>query len=96
MSDFFAISVDRATQDELNQVHEVVKEHAYGWWHRHVSFWLVGGLTATQWRDLIKPCLLSGSDVLVLRLPAEESDRNWAFTGPNAKEKCQWIHHNYR
>ena len=31
MIDFFAVSVDRATADELNKVQEVIKANADGW-----------------------------------------------------------------
>lgn len=95
MRNAFAISVDRATQAELNQIHEVIKANANGWWHRHLNFWIVGDGSALEWRNLIKPYLVSGSSVLVLKLPAEDGDRNWAYSGPNAAEKCKWIHNNY-
>lgn len=95
MSEFFAISVDRATESELNEVHQIIKENANGWWHRHVSFWVVGGLQCSEWRDLIKPFLVSGASVLVLELPADSKDRNWSFSGTTATEKCKWFHDNY-
>lgn len=94
MSDF-AISIDRATQAELNAVHEIVKENANGWWHRHVNLWIVGGGTASKWRDLLKPALLSGSSILVLQLPDEDSEKKWSYNGQNAEEKCRWFHDNY-
>ena len=95
MSEFFAISVDRGTQDELNEVHQIIKANANGWWHTHVSFWVVGGLKCSEWRDLIKPVLLSGASVLVLKLPSDKKERNWAFSGTNANKKCKWFHDNY-
>jgi len=96
MTSFFAISVDRATQNELNEVQELIKKNANGWWHRHASFWVVGGLQASQWRDLIKPALVSGASVLVLALPTTEKDRNWSFSGPSATAKCKWFHDNFK
>jgi hypothetical protein len=94
MSDF-AISVDRATQEELDAVQSIVKANANGWWHRHAAFWVVGGKTASEWRDLIKPALVSGSSVLVLQLPENDAEKNWSFNGPEAKAKCEWFHKNY-
>jgi hypothetical protein len=95
MTDFFAVSVDRASADELNKVQGVIKEHANGWWHRQTNFWIVGGQSASKWRDLIKPCLTeTDSNVLVIGLPpADES--TWAFAGHDATTKCKWLHDNY-
>lgn len=95
MTRFFAISVDRATRQELNNVQAIIKEKADGWWHRHATFWIAGGLEASEWRDLLKPVLRSErSNVLVLLLPDEE-DRRWGFYGPDAKRKSSWLHENY-
>lgn len=97
MTDFYAISVDRATAEELNNVQEIVKANADGWWHRHASFWIVGGQSASKWRDLIKPVLTeSPSTILVLRLPGKDVGRWWAFAGRDAEAKCKWLHDNFK
>ncbi len=97
MTDFFVVSVDRATADELNKVQQVIKANADGWWHRHTNFWIVGGQSAAKWRDLILPCLIEQpSTVLVLNLPDSDEKRWWAFGGDGAKEKCKWLHDNYK
>ncbi len=94
---YFVISVDRATGDELNNVQNVIKENANGWWHRHTNVWIVGGGSASKWRDLIKPALPSrDSSVLVIKLPSEDADRSWAFSGKDASAKCKWFHENYK
>lgn len=96
MTDFFAVSVDRATADELNRVQDVIKANANGWWHHQINFWIVGGHKAEKWRDLIKPCLTEApSNVLVLKLPQEEWERWWAFTGYEAEKKCKWLNETY-
>lgn len=95
MSDFYAISVDRAQASELDRVHAVIKQHADGWWHRHANLWIAGGQTATEWRDLIKPHIQTPASVLVLKLPAEAA-RFWAFSGNDASTKCKWFHENYK
>jgi hypothetical protein len=92
---FFAISVDRANNSALEAAQSIVRNHANGWWHRHVNLWIVCGLTAEEWRVLIKPVLSTGSSVLVLQLPPEETKRDWAYSGPDAKNKCGWLHRNY-
>src|SRR5690606_36286918 len=80
MTNFYVISIDRATQEELNRAHQIIKENANGWWHRHATTWIAGGLTAAEWRDLLKDTLRSSqSSVLVLKLPKEEAGSAWAF-----------------
>jgi len=100
MADFFAISVDRATTEQLNAVHEVLKKHAHGWWHHHTNLWIVGGgKNATFWRDLIKDAiggaLTPQASVLVLRLPSETDGRWWAAKGIKAKKMGEWLRNNY-
>lgn len=90
------IIVDRAAPDQLNTVHEAIKEEADGWWHRFENTWVVGGLSSAQWRDLVKEHIHSGASVMVLRLPDEQAKRNWAFFGPRAKERAAWLHRNIR
>ena len=93
-----AIIADRATPAQINAIQELVKERAKGWWHRFDQLWLVGGpLTARQWRDAVKPLMLAGgASVLVLKLPQNFSERDWAFFGPGGTDRCAWIHKNYR
>ena len=92
------ILVDRATADQLNAVHEIVKTHASGWWHHFTSVWIVGGeKTATQWRNLISPVITEGAaNVLVLELPPPEADRLWAFYGKKPEERSKWLHDSYK
>lgn len=90
------IVVDRGTDEELNAVHQVVKAEAKGWWHRFTNVWLVGGRTTNEWRDALQEIIRGGpSSVLVLRLP-KHADRHWSYFGPKWKERCEWIHNNYR
>ena len=99
MSLFFAIAVDRATTQQLNAVHELVKQHANGWWHHHTNLWIVGASAQNAdtkrvsfWRDLIKPVLAVGqAKILVLRLPSEADGRWWAST----KDDGVWLRKTY-
>lgn len=99
MADFFLIAVDRATAEQINQVHELIKSHANGWWHHHTNLWIVGGSDKkpeTQrvsfWRDLIRPVLSLGqAKTLVLRLPSKPDGRWWA----SLRDDGVWLSKTY-
>ncbi len=92
---FFAVVLDRGSPEEREAIQAVVKEHANGWWHRFESFWVVGGHTASWWRDQLRPSIAAGpSTLLVMKLPADES-RAWAAFGPNMEERFRWMHGTY-
>jgi hypothetical protein len=93
----YVIVVEGATPDALNSVQSVVREKANRWWHRMATTWIVDdGLTAAEWRDLLKPVLTgTGANVLILRLPDAGQNRNWAYSGKAAKDRFEWLHDNY-
>jgi hypothetical protein len=93
----FLIVLDRASAEQRNAVHEAIKGHANGWWHQFADTWIVGGgVSAAEWRDLLRTHISSPAGVLVLRLPdAASASRNWAMFGPDAKIRAEWIHENY-
>lgn len=98
MSQFFVISVDRASPYQLNVVHELIKQHAKGWWHHHANLWIVGSndedprtKKSSFWRDLIKPAVVnSQARILVLNLPSEDA-RGWAVL----RDKSEWLKKTY-
>lgn len=92
----YIIVIDRATDIELNAAHEIIKSRANGWWHRFTNTWLVGGLSVSEWRDALRDTTESGpSSILVMKLP-EAGGRAWSYIGPRAKERCEWLHENYK
>ena len=93
----FIVLADRINVGETLAISEAVKEHSSGWWHHHADTWIVNGHTAAKWRDIVKKCLDPGpSSVLVLQLPESKAERGWAYSGPKAKVRCEWIRKNYR
>jgi hypothetical protein len=86
----YAILVDRATDAQLQAVHQAVKDAANGWWHRFTNVWLVGGKTAVEWRDLLKPLVSAPGSVLVVRVDGSQ----WAMSGPDVQERAAWLHKN--
>jgi hypothetical protein len=95
MSSAFMIIIDRPTTDLLNAVHELIKQKTDKWWHRYDAVWIVLGGTATEWRDLIKPLISDGPSILVFRLPDENDQRQWAASGPSARERFVWLREEY-
>jgi len=96
-TNWYVIILDRAGNEERQSVHEAIKENANGWWHRLENTWIVGGLTASEWRDVAKGAMFKGpSSILVLALPKEEAKRYWAYFGPKAKERSEWLHNNIK
>lgn len=90
------IILDRATDEQREAVHAVVKEHARGWWHHMTDAWIVFGHTAKQWRDWTRDAARGGpASVLVLTLP-DDPGRRWAYVGPDAKKRMEWVHRNYK
>lgn len=86
----FVILADRIGPEKREAIHEVVKQHSEGWWHHFTNVWIVRGHTAKFWRDAVIG-LGTPSSVLVLNLPAEK-DRTWAYAGPKAEERAEWLH----
>ncbi len=98
MPNHYIISVDQATSEQLNSVHEIIKQHANGWWHHFINVWIVGGgETAQFWRDQIKEAIKTGeASALVLKLPESIDERNWSLFGVNSGKRGAWLHKNYK
>lgn len=99
MENAHIIVADKANAAQLNTIHEEVKLRASGWWHRFQNVWIVGGdLKPSQWRDFLKDALAGEPvvNILVLRLPSQESERGWAFMGVAAKEATSWFREHYK
>lgn len=96
MTEYFIIVLDQGSPEERAAIHALVKEHASGWWHHFGDVWLAGGKKkASEWRDLLKEATTgSGSALMVMKLP-KSGRRSWAYFGPKAKERCDWVHRNY-
>lgn len=91
----FVVILDKATADEIAAVHELIKTKSTFWWHHFSTAWIAAGLTAKEWRDLIRPALPSPeSSVLILALP-KNGDRTWSLLAPKAIEMGAWFHRNY-
>lgn len=89
------VLLDRASPEERERTHDAVKENSSGWYHHQTDTWIVRGKTAAEWRDILKSVLDRGpSNLLVFTLP-EEGARSWAYWGPNAKKRGEWLHRNY-
>lgn len=88
------ILADSLSVEQRDAIQSVVKEHARGWWHRFPDVWIVGGGTAKEWRDRVKPFIGSGgASVLVITLPSE--GRRWAYFGPDGEQRMKWLHSSY-
>ena len=93
----FLIVLDRATADQLNAAHELVKQKTDKWWHRYEAVWVVLGGNAGEWRDSLKPLMPSGgATVMVFELPRDVDNRWWAAFGPAAHEKFAWLRDEYK
>ncbi len=89
----FIIVVDRATGDQLNEVHRLVKENSNGWWHHFTNFWIVFGKTPWEWRDIVKQGLRGGNaGVLVIRMAPPGHGPRWSGMIPNGEGKYKWLH----
>jgi|GEM_PF-2358631 len=90
------IIFDQLSDERREVVHELVKAKADGWWHNMPNIWIVGGKTSEFWRDELHPVIAgTGASILVMRLPRDLAERRWAFQGPNAKTKTDWLHGDY-
>lgn len=94
MSAKFVVVVDRASDAQLQSVHQILKANASGWWHRFTNTWVVSSddKTAAYWRDLLTPIVSRPASVLVLKV----DQTSWAYRGPDAKERAAWFHQNFR
>jgi hypothetical protein len=89
------IVLDRATPEEREAVHALVKQHAKGWWHQFSDVWIAGGKTSREWRDILRGTIPGGtSSLLVIALP-EEGRRQWSFRGPRVRRRTRWLHTTY-
>jgi hypothetical protein len=94
---FYMLVLNEATPDQINTVHEALKEHAQGWWHHFDNAWIVGGdLDAGQWLDVVTPLIPNGrASVLVVQLPDDIQQRqSWAYYGIDAASRGVWLNQN--
>lgn len=91
------ILVDRVNAAEREAVHEIVRTHARGWWHRFPDVWIAGGHPPKYWKKLIKPVIPYGSSsVLVLRLPDEPEENDIGYFGIDGEQRLEWLYRNLR
>jgi hypothetical protein len=92
----FLIALDRATNEERDAVHEIVKSHANGWWHMFADVWLVGGHSPEFWVDTIGPLIPFGpASILVFRIPDGASlPQDWHYFGIKPNERSKWLREN--
>ena len=93
MSDgpWFTIAANRITPQQREQIHGIVKEHANGWWHGFADLWIVGGKSASEWRDLVGvavPHVPSG--VLVFKVDSDTKG-TWAYRAKMNDNGREWI-----
>jgi len=89
------IVLDRATDEQLNEAHQIIKSESKGWWHHYTNVWLVRDRTASDWRDSLKRVVVGGpASVSVFRLP-DAGHRKWASYGFKAKARSEWLHKHY-
>ncbi len=87
----YAIIINRATPEQREQVHGIVKEHANGWWHHFADLWIVGGKTTTEWRDLVGVAVRLGpTGVLVLKIDVESAP-TWAYRAHLPESASEWL-----
>ena len=89
------IILDRASTEQRNAVHELIKVNSRGWWHRFIDVWIASGKTVEEWRDLIAPAISNPASVLVIKFPEKEpGNTRWASSGPNSSETFAWFRKN--
>lgn len=89
----FLIALNKATDENREAVQAIVKVHADGWWHNFTDIWIVGGHSASYWRDLIAPTLMnSTAEVLVMALPLDGGA--WA-TSKVKTANTKWFNETY-
>src|SRR5437868_4271855 len=93
----FLVLLDEATAESRAAVHESIKEHAAGrgWWHHFPNVWIVGGGSAIFWRDLLRNLIPPPGSVLVMKLPDQDPERLWAYSGPGSSTRTKWLNESY-
>jgi len=87
---YFVILANKITDEQRDQIHAAVKEHAAGWWHHFLDSWIAGGHTAQFWRDTLKPAVVKGPASIVVLQLAEPA--KWATFGPT--KHAEWLYTN--
>jgi hypothetical protein len=88
------IIVSGARLHEKEAVHEVIKEHANGWWHHFADVWIVGGQTTGYWIENLSPVVAEGpSRLLIMALPENLGGR--AYSGYMTDDEAEWITDQY-
>ncbi|MGB9185145.1 MAG: hypothetical protein WCB67_13870 [Solirubrobacteraceae bacterium] len=90
----YAIVADRITAAQREQIQGIVKANANGWWHAFADLWIVGGRTASEWRDLVGvavPTVPSG--VMVLKIDEVNTPR-WSYKAAMSDANKEWLHKN--
>jgi hypothetical protein len=86
----YVIAINRATPEQRQQVHEIVKANANGWWHAFADCWIVGGKTAAEWRDLVGVVFPIGpGGVLVLKI--DTAGATWAYRATFKDSAKEWL-----
>ena len=94
MSNACVIILQGGTRNEREGVHEVIKEHANGWWHNFVDVWVAGGQASSFWSNVIVPELENGhAKLLVLDLPSNLNERSYG--GFMANDEAEWLDDEY-
>lgn len=91
------IILDQATKEQIDAVHQIVKENANGWWHHFTNTWMLfSERNPDKWSDLIKDAIKEGNtSILIFALPPEKKQRLWQYWGIDAEKRTEWIKKNY-
>jgi hypothetical protein len=89
MTDWFVITLDAATPAQREAVHAAVEASTTQWWHHFADIWIVSGKSAGEWARIVLPHIGDGH-AAVLVLPTDV--RTWTYYGPDAAERCKWLH----
>jgi hypothetical protein len=90
----YAIVANLPSDSQRDEVHQIVKENANGWWHAFGDLWIVGGKSAKEWRDLVGPIFPTApSGVIVLKIDREHSG-TWASQAKLSDSALAWLKKN--
>ena len=90
----YAIVANRISTAQREQIQGIVKANANGWWHGFDDLWIVGGRTASEWRDLVGVAVPSQpSGVIVLKIDKDNPPR-WAYKAAMSDANRDWLHKN--